>query len=77
MAFGRLSKLVGGGGLIGGGSGIFISGIFGPTVLAEEKVEPPKYPWSHSGLTDSYDHARYTLEYSVVYCVYCNLFFVV
>lgn len=59
MSFGRLSKFVGAGGLIGGGSGILFSGIFGSTVLAEEKVDPPKYPWSHCGLTQSYDHARY------------------
>lgn len=30
-----------------------------PRVLNEEGVEPPKYPWSHSGLFSSYDHARY------------------
>lgn len=33
--------------------------LFGCAVFAEEKVEPPKYPWSHSGLASSYDHARY------------------
>ena len=47
--------------LIGSGSAILINGIFISTVLAEEKVDPPKYPWSHSGLADSYDHARYNL----------------
>lgn len=30
-------------------------------VAAEECVDPPKYPWSHSGWLSSYDHARYTL----------------
>ena len=42
------------------GSGLILfSSILGKTVLAEEKVEPPKYPWSHCGLANSYDHARY------------------
>lgn len=42
-----------------GGSGlILLSSALGKRVLAEEKVDPPKYPWSHSGLADSYDHAR-------------------
>ena len=27
-------------------------------VFAEEKVEPAKFPWSHSGWFSSYDHAR-------------------
>lgn len=27
-------------------------------VVAEECVDPPKYPWSHSGWLSSYDHAR-------------------
>lgn len=40
------------------GSGLLLL-VIGKSVLAEEKVEPPKYPWSHSGLADSYDHARY------------------
>lgn len=41
------------------GSGlILLSSALGKRVLAEEKVDPPKYPWSHSGLADSYDHAR-------------------
>lgn len=30
------------------------------TVHAEEKVTSPKYPWSHTGLFSSYDHASYT-----------------
>lgn len=54
-----LSKSFVTGSLIGTGSAILINGIFVSTVLAEEKVDPPKYPWSHSGLADSYDHARY------------------
>lgn len=40
------------------GSGLLLL-VIGKSVLAEEKVEPPKYPWSHSGLADAYDHARY------------------
>ena len=45
------------------GSGLLLfTSIIGKTVLAEEKVEPPKYPWSHGGLADSYDHARYETE---------------
>lgn len=54
----RLSKFITAGGLVGTGSALIINGIFSSTVLAEEKVDPPKYPWSHSGLADSYDHAR-------------------
>lgn len=57
--FSRVPKSLVSGALIGTGSAILINGIFVSTVLAEEKVEPPKYPWSHSGLADSYDHARY------------------
>lgn len=48
--------------LTGGGTLLYKFGIFEfPTTVqvhAEEKVDPPKYPWSHSGLTESYDHAR-------------------
>lgn len=58
MSFRRFTKFVTAGSLIGSGSGILLNGIFSSTVLAEEKVEPPKYPWSHSELADSYDHAR-------------------
>jgi len=29
------------------------------TIHAEEKADPPKYPWSHLGLFSSYDHARF------------------
>lgn len=43
------------------GSGLIL--LLGRSVLAEEKVDPPKYPWSHSGLADSYDHARYNNIY--------------
>lgn len=34
-------------------------GLLARQVLAEENVEPPKYPWSHLGWLSSYDHARY------------------
>lgn len=53
----RLSSLMGGS-LLGTGTVLLINGIISSTVLAEENVEPPKYPWSHNGLADSYDHAR-------------------
>jgi hypothetical protein len=32
---------------------------FLPKVLADEKVKPPQYPWSHNGWFSAYDHARY------------------
>ena len=52
--------------LIGASSGV-ISGAFicsflknkTTKVFAEEKVEPLKLPWGHSGWFSSYDHARY------------------
>ena len=53
----RLSFLMSGS-LLGTGSALLINGILSSTVFAEENVEPPKYPWSHNGLADSYDHAR-------------------
>ncbi len=28
---------------------------------SEEGLHPPQYPWSHSGVLDSFDHARYVL----------------
>jgi hypothetical protein len=53
------SRIVGAisGGIVGG----FLVGRSSlvPTVHNEEKVLPPKYPWSHLGLFSSYDHARY------------------
>ena len=27
--------------------------------LSDEGLHPPAYPWSHKGLLDSFDHARY------------------
>lgn len=38
--------------------GIGTALIFNSFVAAEEQLNPPKYPWSHSGLADSFDHAR-------------------
>ena len=66
----RLPKSFLSGALIGTGSAMLINGIFVSTVMAEEKVEPPKYPWSHSGLADSYDHARYknSKRLNIIYC---------
>lgn len=29
---------------------------------AEEGLHPPHYPWSHKGLLDTFDHARYGLS---------------
>lgn len=52
---GRLFALFSSGALCGTGTAL----LFNSLVAAEEKVDPPKYPWSHSGLADSYDHARY------------------
>jgi hypothetical protein len=54
----RYAKSLISGAFIGTGSAMLINGILVSTVLAEEKVEPPKYPWSHLGLADSYDHSR-------------------
>lgn len=55
MSFaGRIASVFSSGALFGTGSAL----IFNSVVAAEEKVEPPKYPWSHRGLADSYDHAR-------------------
>jgi hypothetical protein len=30
---------------------------------AEEGLHPPAYPWSHKGLLDSFDHARYAFMF--------------
>jgi len=68
----RLPKSLISGALIGTGSAILINGIFVSTVLAEEKVEPPKYPWSHTGLADSYDHARYSKRKAYFFNIYNN-----
>ncbi len=45
--------------LIGGVIGSGVSGLVNfSMVFNEEMVTPPKYRWSHSGLADSFDHAR-------------------
>jgi uncharacterized membrane protein YagU involved in acid resistance len=41
---------------------------FPSRVLAEESVEPPKYPWSHSGLMSAYDHARWAYIATSSHC---------
>jgi ubiquinol-cytochrome c reductase cytochrome c1 subunit len=27
--------------------------------LSDEGLHPPAYPWSHKGVLDTFDHARY------------------
>lgn len=47
--------------IVGGASGGLLAAILSSrhsVVHSEEKVAPPKYPWSHLGLFSSYDHAR-------------------
>lgn len=59
----RVGQLVGGisSGILVGYTGIELLKNFPVKVYAEEAVEPVKFPWSHSGLLSSYDHARYFL----------------
>jgi len=46
------------------GIGGVATGYYFLSVSAEEiELHPPYYPWSHNGMIDSLDHARYTILY--------------
>ncbi len=45
-------------GTVGIGFSLLTTGLIVVEASSEDKVDPAKYPWSHSGYTDSYDHAR-------------------
>jgi len=56
--FGLRGAVATGSGL--GAAGLLSQWVLSSSVRSEEKVDPPKYPWSHSGMASSFDHARYS-----------------